>query len=54
MEKYGDLALLKVNIPNNITEGDITMSKKDYNKQVVKRERISREPLIIGVNIGNA
>ena len=30
------------------------MSEKDYNRQVVKRERISRETLVIGVDVGNA
>ncbi len=30
------------------------MSEKDYNKQVAKRERISRETLVIGVDVGNA
>jgi hypothetical protein len=30
------------------------MSERDYNKQVVKRERISRETLVIGVDVGNA
>jgi transposase len=29
------------------------MSEKDYNRQVVKRERIGRDTLIIGVDIGN-
>jgi transposase len=30
------------------------MSEMDYNKQVMKRERISRETLVIGVDVGNA
>lgn len=30
------------------------MSEKDYNRQVVKRERICRETLVIGVDVGNA
>lgn len=30
------------------------MSEKDYNKQVMKRERISRDTLVIGVDVGNA
>jgi len=30
------------------------MSEKDYNKQVVKRERIRNTTLVIGVDIGNA
>jgi transposase len=30
------------------------MSEKDYNKQVVKRERIGSETLVIGVDVGNA
>jgi len=30
------------------------MSEKDYNRQVVKRERIGRETLVIGVDVGNA
>jgi transposase len=30
------------------------MSEKDYNRQVVKRERISRGTLVIGVDVGNA
>ena len=30
------------------------MSERDYNKQVVKRESISRETLVIGVDVGNA
>lgn len=30
------------------------MSEKDYNRQAVKRERISRETLVIGVDVGNA
>jgi transposase len=30
------------------------MSERDYNKQVVKRGRISRETLVIGVDVGNA
>ena len=30
------------------------MSEKDYNRQVVKRERIGRDTLIMGVDVGNA
>ena len=30
------------------------MSEKDYNRQAVKRERIGRETLVIGVDVGNA
>jgi transposase len=30
------------------------MSEKDYNRQVGKRERISRDTLIMGVDVGNA
>jgi transposase len=30
------------------------MSEKDYNKQVVKRERIRKTTLVVGVDIGNA
>jgi transposase len=30
------------------------MSEKDYNKQVVKRERIQDTTLVVGVDIGNA
>jgi transposase len=30
------------------------MSERDYNRQVVKRERINRATLIVGVDIGNA
>jgi len=30
------------------------MSERDYNRQVVKRERIGRETLVIGVDVGNA
>src|SRR4030042_5821865 len=30
------------------------MSEKDYNRQVVKRERSGRETLVIGVDVGNA
>ena len=30
------------------------MSDKDYNRQVVKRERIGRDTLVIGVDIGDA
>jgi len=30
------------------------MSEKDYNRQVAKRERIGRETLVIGVDVGNA
>ena len=30
------------------------MSEKDYNRQVVKRERIGRDTLVIGVDIGYA
>jgi transposase len=30
------------------------MSEKDYNRQVVKRERIGKDTLIMGVDVGNA
>ena len=30
------------------------MSERDYNRQVVKRERISRATLVVGVDVGNA
>jgi transposase len=30
------------------------MSEKDYNRQVVKRERIGRKTLVVGVDVGNA
>jgi hypothetical protein len=30
------------------------MSEKDYNKQVVKRERIRDTTLVVGVDVGNA
>jgi hypothetical protein len=30
------------------------MSKRDYNKQVVKRQRIRSTTLVVGVDIGNA
>jgi transposase len=30
------------------------MSERDYNRQVVKRERINRATLVVGVDIGNA
>jgi transposase len=30
------------------------MSEKDYNRQVVKRERIGKETLVVGVDVGNA
>jgi transposase len=30
------------------------MSERDYNRQVVKRERIGRETLVVGVDVGNA
>jgi hypothetical protein len=30
------------------------MSEKDYNRQVVKRQRIGRATLVVGVDIGNA
>jgi len=30
------------------------MSEKDYNKQVVKRERIRSTTLVVGVDVGNA
>jgi hypothetical protein len=30
------------------------MSERDYNRQVVKRQRIGRATLVVGVDIGNA
>ena len=30
------------------------MSKRDYNKQVLRRQRIRKTTLIVGVDIGNA
>ncbi len=30
------------------------MSERDYNRQVVKRERINRATLVVGVDVGNA
>ena len=30
------------------------MSEKDYNRQVVKRQRIGRATLVVGVDVGNA
>jgi transposase len=30
------------------------MSKSDYNKQVLRRQRIKKTTLIVGVDIGNA
>ena len=30
------------------------MSERDYNRQVVKRQRISRATLVVGVDVGNA
>ena len=30
------------------------MSEKDYNRRVGKRERIGRDTLIMGVDVGNA
>jgi len=30
------------------------MSKSDYNKQVLRRQRIRKTTLIVGVDIGNA
>ena len=32
----------------------MTMSERDYNRQVAKRQRIGRETLIVGVDVGNA
>jgi hypothetical protein len=30
------------------------MSERDYNKQVMKRQRISGRTLVVGVDVGNA
>ena len=35
-------------------KGEITMSEKDYNNQVVKRQRIRSTTLVVGVDVGNA
>jgi transposase len=51
---HGNLYLLKLNSQKQQNRKEITMSERDYNKQVVKRERIRSTTLIVGVDVGNA
>jgi transposase len=54
-ERHGNSNLLKLNwLINFKQKGEITMSVKDYNNQVVKRQRIRNTTLVVGVDVGNA
>ena len=54
-ERHGNLHLLKLNCPKTTNQkGEITMSERDYSKQVARRQRIGSRTLVVVVDIGCA
>ena len=55
VERHGNLHLLKLNCAKTTKQkGEITMSERDYSKQVAKRQRIRSTTLVVGVDVGKA
>ncbi len=53
--RHGNFLLLKLHCPETTKQkGEITMSERDYSKQVARRQRIGSRTLVVGVDIGSA
>jgi transposase len=54
-ESHGNLRPLKLNCSETTKQkGEITLSVRDYSKQVARRQRIRSTSLVVGVDVGKA